>query len=46
MVAKAKALFTPGLARWSDRFCRGPLPVTMACAQGDLGSRATSQSGS
>ncbi len=31
LVAKAKALATVGLARWSSRFWMGPLPVTMAC---------------
>ena len=26
-----KPLFTNGSAKWSSRFCRGLLPVTMAC---------------
>lgn len=26
-----KPLLTKGSARWSSRFCRGLLPVTMAC---------------
>jgi len=31
LVADAKPLLTAGSARWSLRFSRGPLPVTMDC---------------
>ena len=33
LVANAQALLFTGSARWSARFSRGPLPVTMACTK-------------
>ena len=33
LVANAQVLLFTGSARWSARFSRGPLPVTMACTK-------------
>ena len=32
-IAREKPLTFPGSEMWSDRFSRGPLPVTMACTK-------------